>query len=413
MTKPNYKLAIIAPTCFYYQVALFRELAARPEIDLTVYFCSEEALYAQDLRKMYKTADRWGGEEELLKGFKYKFLRNYSPWPSYLNWPFGLINLGIWNALKREKPDAVILMSWANVTWWLIVSACLRLKIPFLYMTDANITAERSKPLWKTWPKRILLGKLVFPRAGGFLCAGIANKLLYQYYGVAEKKLVPFAYSWGYQSLIKASGELRSKRKQIRDELGIPQESFVILFCGRLTNVKAPYQLLEAFRQVNFSHKALVIVGDGELREPLQKYVADHGLNSVHFLGFRNRKEVPKCYAISDVLVLPSYREALSIALAEAMCFELPVIVSEQVGAGLDFVRHGNNGFIFPAGNADALADCITRLIELPGEERSAMGTRSLDIIKEWSQRDLAVTLVQCLDATCSRKTGKRGHGPV
>ena len=87
LNKPRYKVTIIAPTCFYYQVALFRQLAVHPRIDLTVYFCSEEALHAQDVQKMYKSDGRWGGETELLEGYTYKFLRNYSPSPSYLQCP--------------------------------------------------------------------------------------------------------------------------------------------------------------------------------------------------------------------------------------------------------------------------------------------------------------------------------------
>ena len=53
-SKSRFKVAIIAPTCFYYQAALFRELAANPRIDLTVYFCSDEGLSARDVREMYK-----------------------------------------------------------------------------------------------------------------------------------------------------------------------------------------------------------------------------------------------------------------------------------------------------------------------------------------------------------------------
>ena len=80
-TKSRYKLAIIAPTCFYYQVDLFRRLAVHPRLDQTVYFCSEEALNAQDARKMYHVDKTWGDEDELLLGYRFKFLSNRSPFP--------------------------------------------------------------------------------------------------------------------------------------------------------------------------------------------------------------------------------------------------------------------------------------------------------------------------------------------
>ena len=77
-TKSQFKVAIIAPTCFYYQAALFRELSAHPRIDLTVYFCSDEGLSAQDVMEMYKVDEGWGLSDELLEGYESKFLRNNS-----------------------------------------------------------------------------------------------------------------------------------------------------------------------------------------------------------------------------------------------------------------------------------------------------------------------------------------------
>ena len=81
--KRQYKVAIIAPTCFYYQVDLFRQLSADPRLDLVVYFCSDEALNSKDAEKMYNTNRKWGISSKLLDGFRSKFLKNYSPTPSY------------------------------------------------------------------------------------------------------------------------------------------------------------------------------------------------------------------------------------------------------------------------------------------------------------------------------------------
>ena len=203
-----YKIMIVAPTCFYYQVELFRELADHPEIDLTVYFCSTEALNRKEVQRMYNTDSSWGVENELLQGYKYKFLTNYSPFPSYLRSIVGLMNFGIWEEIKRNKPDVVLLMSWMNPVWWIAVLACNVFKVPFLYLTDANVRAEREKAKWKIWGKKILLGKVLFQQTAGALYAGTANKMLYSFYGIPEEKLFPFAYSWGYEHYLKVSNKL-------------------------------------------------------------------------------------------------------------------------------------------------------------------------------------------------------------
>lgn len=392
-----YKVFIVAPTCFYYQTELFRALAAHPGIDLTVYFCSHEGISGQDVETQFKTPGKWSDEAELLEGYRYKILRNFSPRGSYLKWPFGLMNFGIWREIKRERPDAVLLMGWSNVTWWVAILACLMFRAPFLYITDVNIQKELHRPLWIRWVKRLLLGRVVFRLASGFLYAGSANKQLYRYYGVPEAKLIPFAYSWGYEPFAKAYRELASRRDQLRAELGIPQSSFVVLFCGRLIPLKNPVQLLEAYSKIDVPNKALIFVGDGTLSAALKRWVAKRKLPSVFFPGFQNRLEVPKYYAISDVLVLPSSRETWGIVVNEAMCFGLPVVVSDQVGASADLVRHGYNGYIFPSGDVQGLARSISSLASLPPAARAEMGVRSINLISEWYQRDLAGDLVRYL----------------
>ena len=400
----TYKVAIVAPTCFYYQVPMFQALAAHPRMDLMVYFCSEEASRGSDVIKKFKTNGSWGVEEGLLKGYEYKFLRNYSPWPSYLSSVVGLMNFGIWREIVVSRPDVVVLMSWMNHTWWLAVMACLYAKIPFLYLTDQNVQRELSGPKWKRWVKTLVLGKVLFRLTTGFLCAGSANRLLYEFYGVAEDKLVPFAFSWVTENLLRIGEELRGQRSQVRAQLGIPEESYAILYCGRLSREKSPLCLIQAYERIKIPNKALIIVGDGVLMDSLKHYVAGNKIDSVYFFGFQNRKEIPKYYAASDVLILPSEQETWGIVVNEAMCFGLPVIVSDHVGAGRDLVQQGYNGFTFPRGDVEELARSIQRLIELTQEEKLAMQSRSRLIIERWSERNLTDSLCRYFDLICSGK---------
>lgn len=394
----DYKVVIVAPTCFYYQVPIFRRLAAHPRLDLMVYFCSAEAITGADIAKKYKSTGTWGSGSELLAGYKHKVLRNYSPAPSYTNWPFGLVNLGVWNEVRKDRPDAVILMSWMNPTWWLAILVCVALKIPFLYMTDQNIEVEPSKPGWKTWPKRLLLGRGLFRLAAGFLCAGTANQMLYKYYGVPDEKLVPFAFTWAHGDLLECADGLKSRRQEFRTELGIPENNFVVLYCGRLSKEKSGIDLLRAYRQLSSKNLSLLFVGDGPLRKQMEDFVHQHDVHSVYFSGFQGRLETPKFYALADVLVVPSHRETWGMVVNEAMCFGLPVIASDQVGASKDLILDGYNGLSFPESNVKALASRIEYLARMPREERQAMGDRSVDLIKRWSQKDLAGSLVAYLD---------------
>ena len=67
----------------------------------------------------------------------------------------------------------------------------------------------------------------------------------------------------------------------------------------------------------------------------MEHYVTANKIDHVYFVGFKSRKEIAEFYAISDVLVLPSLQETWGIVVNEALCFGIPVITSDQVGACL------------------------------------------------------------------------------
>ena len=267
------------------------------------------------------------------------------------------------------------------------------------FMTDANFYAEKLKRPWRSWLKRILLGKFLFPATFGFLYAGSANKRLYTEFGVPENKLVPFAYSWGYGALIEESNKLQDRKTEFRREFGLPEDAIVILYSGRLSSEKGLLELLEAYKIMSRSQIALVLVGDGQLHKQMKDFTKLNNIDSIYFMGFQTRDKIGKFYTLADFLVLPSQRETWGLVVNEALCYSLPVVVSDQVGAGVDLVIPGVNGHIYPAGDVAALAERMSRLIELPEEDRQIMGRKSKNLILEWSNRTLAGPLVEFLDS--------------
>ena len=126
---------------------------------------------------------------------------------------------------------------------------------------------------------------------------------------------------------------------------------------------------------------ALVFIGDGPLRPSLEAAAPRDG---VHFVGFVNQADLPRHYAMCDVLALPSVFEPRGLVVNEAMACGLPVVASDRIGAVGDLVRDGENGLVFPAGDAAALADRLDRIV---GDDalRARMAARSREIIAGWS----------------------------
>ena len=85
------------------------------------------------------------------------------------------------------------------------------------------------------------------------------------------------------------------------------------------------------------------------------------------------------------------------------MCFALPVITSDQVGASSDLVCQGENGFVYQVGDIEALASYLQQIADLTVEERHLMGLKSRLKMERWVRRDLCGSLDQYVDLIHSR----------
>ncbi|MCG0275463.1 MAG: glycosyltransferase family 4 protein [Thermosediminibacteraceae bacterium] len=119
------------------------------------------------------------------------------------------------------------------------------------------------------------------------------------------------------------------------------------------------------------------IAGSGPMEKELKAFARELGLrDKVFFLGF-----CPDIYRImsnSDVLVLSSRSEGLSLSLLEAMAMGKPVIATD-VGGNPEIVKHGITGILVPPADPNALADAMEYLIKNPGAaQKMAMTARQM-----------------------------------
>jgi glycosyltransferase involved in cell wall biosynthesis len=145
-----------------------------------------------------------------------------------------------------------------------------------------------------------------------------------------------------------------------------------LLFVGRLTEIKGLQSLIEAIQWVD-PKLELVIIGDGPLRPELERQISQMGLEKrIKLLGSRNRKDVLQWMRASFSLILPSFHESLGIVLLETNSCGRPILASNVEGIR-EVVTHGQNGYLFPAGQPLEMARMINRLLDSP-EEAQKMG---------------------------------------
>lgn len=122
-------------------------------------------------------------------------------------------------------------------------------------------------------------------------------------------------------------------KRVFREKLGIPDDSPVVLFLGRLTRQKDPCCLLPVFRYLEKKDPpvSLIIGGRGELSGPLRQGVVEQGLSRVYSIGYVDNADLPSLYRSADFFIMPSRYEGGSppLSLAQALASGLPVIVSD------------------------------------------------------------------------------------
>ena len=153
---------------------------------------------------------------------------------------------------------------------------------------------------------------------------------------------------------------------ELRDELGISAGDRVIGTIGRLMRQKGMPYLLEAFRILHAGAPGttLVIVGDGEERDGLEKLARESGIaDKVIFAGIR--RDIPDLLAMFDIFTLASLWEGQPITIMEAMAAGRPIVATDAGGTA-EVLDSGRYGIIVPKEDPEALARSIRELLDDP-----------------------------------------------
>ena len=181
-----------------------------------------------------------------------------------------------------------------------------------------------------------------------------------------------------------------------RTQLGCREADFIILCVGRLTEQKAPDDVLSAVCSVAMLQPdvrrrvTLVFVGDGPLKSKLERRIMDDGLQeSVRLLG--HRCDVISIIKSADVLVLASRWEGLPNVILEAQAAELPVIASAVDGV-TELIIDGKTGRLFSAGDVQQLAGILTEFLQSPNSAGGTVTAAREQVSRQFRWED-------CIDA--------------
>lgn len=145
-------------------------------------------------------------------------------------------------------------------------------------------------------------------------------------------------------------------------------QELVVLFLGRVGNRKGTFDLIQAFSRLPLHQRnslRLLIGGDGDLDKGKALVEQLQLVDRVSFLGWVDDNQRNALLAKADIFVLPSYNEALPMALLEAMAWGVPVITC-PVGGIPDVVIANKNGLLVPPGDVQQLSEAMQSLVNTP-----------------------------------------------
>jgi len=285
--------------------------------------------------------------------------------------------------LKPRRLGAVIVLGYSDATRFRVLRWCLGRRIPTMVWGDSNILLDRATGL-RRFLKRRFLPRLL-GRCDAWLPCGTLGREYFLKYGAKPERTFFFPNEPDYSKIRDLTPQQLADARQ---RFGLKEGRRRIVFSGRLVGLKQVDQGIDAFSMIAAERPEwdFVIVGDGELREPLEARVPPHLRDRVIFTGFiGDGAVIGAIYRSSDVLVLPSSYDAWALVVNEAAAAGMAIVTSHVVGASAELVREGINGYTFPSGDVNAFAD---RLRKVTDPARIAgMKAASPVILDEWCRK--------------------------
>lgn len=247
--------------------------------------------------------------------------------------------------------------------------------------------AEIGKP-WSFWGERPGLRK---PRVVGQWFRKWRLKALRRshapIWGIGEFAVEQYRSEFG-QDRVYENLPYFSNLDRFACERGADRSSRVFLFVGSLIERKGVDLLARAFVRVarEFANVRLRIAGAGNLEDAIAATLQPVR-ERVEFVGFKQWNELPELYASADVLCVPSRYDGWGLVVPEGLAAGLPVIATDKMGAALEFLRTGTNGWLIRAANEEVLLDALREVAMLPDAELVEMGQHARKSVSEHTLR--------------------------
>lgn len=260
----------------------------------------------------------------------------------------------------------------------------MRPKTVVMHQNMSVIRNKGSDIRWKHFPGLYFaLERYILPRVQSVFCVREDAVEDYKRRFPDQSHQFHFTPTWFDTEVFRPPSEPQrcSAREQVFAEFGFPENSRIFAWVGRMDRQKNPLLLVDAFHRLHQStpDACLLLVGDGVLREQVEKRIKTHGLQrQIVLCGLKPASVIAGYLQASDVFVLPSAYEGMPICVLEALGSGLPVVATD-VGEISRVVHSGVNGELITVHDAkhvaEGMAQCLNKAERYRGQPSSSAVT--------------------------------------
>ena len=316
----------------------------------------------------------------------------------------GRVESDVGAALERIAPDVVAVAGWSCAESFAGIRWASERGRALVMMSDSQAEDAARSGLRERIKTRIV----------GYCDAGFVAGDRHRDY-LASLGIPAERITLGYDVVDNAhfargAAAARTDDGATRERLGLPSGRYW-LASGRFVPKKNLGGLVRAFGEAiggEGDGPHLCVLGDGELRDEIERQVAESGLSDrVHLLGLRTYDDLPAIYGLAEAFVHPAFNEQWGLVVSEAAASGLPLLVSETAGAS-QLVDSGSNGFTFDPCDPQQVENALSKVAALSPEERAVWGKRSAEIVADWGPDRYVDGLVKASRMALAARKGPR-----
>jgi glycosyltransferase involved in cell wall biosynthesis len=369
VSKP--KLAIIANAPSPYRLHQHKRLAHEiGEVELHSLFTHEFNVFPWKLDFDPAIHHQIFGPGEYAKGRSHpkRFLREWNRGGRIIKW------------LEAEKPDVVSMIGFADAARVRVLGYLHRNRIPHYIFGDSNVHGDLATGFARVFKTYFL--KRMIARATGVICCAQFGDQYFRRYGSRPEATFYVPQEPDYDEIASVGAD---EVEAEREKFGLVEDRRRIVFMGRLVPVKRVDLMIDAFARIAEDRPDwdVVIVGSGPLEDELRERIPDGLKDRFIWTGFIDeQRRVAAIYKACDVLCLPSTYEPWALVINEAAACGVAMVSSDVVGAAVELVRDGVNGYQFKTGDVDALTAGLRRATASDAIDRLKAG--SGEVLADW-----------------------------